>query len=334
MISNKTRGYFTILLLLLVCATTVANAQSEKKRIEGIAFKSTVYIEVSGVTASGEKWGARGSGFLVAPNLIATNYHVIHQATKVTAFYAATGQEIDIEGATAINAYRDLAILKTGSDPPPPGGIAAGGFLFAREKRPLSLGDSDNIRVNDTVYVAGYPGGNRSFGKGRVKGLSGLAGCSESDFEVTFGTGMAPGSSGGPVLNSSGYVTGISVRGIIIFFFPLKAFAVRVNYLRDLINQQSGSVKYHFPIDAQLYECSAISRGNMHFENGDYSEALAYFNSVISSIPGSALAYLNRALLYHKVGNLAQARSDFNQAWNLTRSANFRALLQSVRHLF
>lgn len=72
----------------------------------------------------------------------------------------------------------------------------------------------------------------------------------------------------------------------------------------------------------------------MHFENGDYSEALAYFNSVISSMPGSALAYLNRALLYHKVGNLAQARSDFSQAWNLTRSGNFRAILQSVSHLF
>ena len=331
MIYNKTRGYFTILLLFLVCATTVANAQSEKERIKGIAFKSTVFIEV--FDEGGSKLGT-GSGFLVAPNLIATNYHVIHQATKVKAFYAATEQWIDIEGATAIDPYRDLAILKTGSDPPPPGGIADGGFLFALQKRPLSLGDSDNIRVNDTVYAAGYPRGKKSFGKGRVKSRSGLAGCAESDFEVTIGTKIAPGSSGGPVLNSRAHVIGIAVRGLPIFYFTLKAWAVRVNYLRDLISQQSGSVKYQFPINARLYECSAIGRGNMHFENGDYSEALAYFNAVISSNPGSALAYFNRALLYHKVGNLAQARSDFNQAWNLTRSANFRAILQSVSHLF
>lgn len=329
MINNKTRGYFTILLLLLVCVTTVANAQSEKEWIESRAFKSTVLI-----TASGEGWSGTGSGFFVAPNLIATNYHVIHKATKVEAFYAATEQWIDIEGATAINGHRDLAILKTGSDPSPPGGIAAGNFLFSLQKRPLKLGDSDNIRVEDTVYAAGYPGGKRSFGKGRVKGLSGFRGCSDSDFEVTLSTRIAPGSSGGPVLNSSGYVTGISVRGLSILFFRLKTWAVRVNYLRDLIGQQSGSVKYHFPINAQLYECSAISRGNMHLENGDYSKALEYFNSVISAVPGSALAYLNRALLYYKVGNFAQARSDFNQAWNLTRSANFRALLQSVSHLF
>lgn len=334
MIYNKTRGYFTILLLLLVCATTVANAQSEKERIERIAFNSAVFITatIGGRTLT-------GSGFFVAPNLIATNYHVIHQATEVKAFDAATKQEFRIEGATAIDAYRDLAILKTDFPPTPPGGVAAGGFLFATRKRfsgtPLSLGNSDKIRVNDTVYAAGYPGGERSFGKGHVKGLSGYEGCAENDFEVTLETGIAPGSSGGPVLNSSGHVIGISVRGLMRWWiFRYKVFAVRVNYLRGLISEQSGSVKHHFPINAQLYECSALSRGNMYFENGDYSKALEYFNSVISSVPGSAHAYLNRALLYYKLGNLAQARSDFNQAWNLTRSANFRALLQSVSHLF
>lgn len=333
MIYNKTRGYFTILLLLLVCATTVANAQSEKERIERIAFNSAVFINatIGGRTLT-------GSGFFIAPNLIATNYHVIHQATEVKAFDAATKQEFRIEGATAIDSYRDLAILKTDFPPTPPGGVAAGGFLFATRKRfsgtPLSLGNSDKIRVNDTAYVAGYPSGKRSFGKGHVKGLSGFQGCSESDFEVTVGTGMAPGSSGGPVLNSSGHVIGISVRVASRLFLRFKAWAVRVNYLRDLIDQQSDSVKHHFPITAQLYECSALSRGNMYFENGDYSKALEYFNSVISSVPGSALAYLNRALLYYKLGNLAQARSDFNQAWNLTRSENLRALLQSVSHLF
>ena len=191
MIYNKTRRYFTILLLLLVCATTVANAQSEKERIERIAFNSAVLI-----TSSGEGYEGHGSGFFVAPNLIATNYHVIKDAYSVDARDAATGRWIGIEGATAIDAYRDLAILK----------------VVGFSGNPLTLGNSDNIRRDNTVYVAGYPGGKKSFAKGQISRLEGIEGCSNSEFEVSAKTRIAPGSSGGPVLNSSGHVIGISVR--------------------------------------------------------------------------------------------------------------------------
>lgn len=316
MIYNKTIRYFTILLLLLVCATTVANAQSEKERIERIAFNSAVFIRAGNYI---------GSGFFVAPNLIATNYHVIKGATNVQALDAATGEWFAIEGATAIDPYYDLAILKTRN--------------FSGN--PLTLGNSDKIESDDTVYVAGYPDGNRSFGKGKVKGLAGIEGCSGSEFEVTTSTRIAPGSSGGPVLNSSGNVIGISVRvsALQIPFLNIivkinRAFAVRVNHLRDLFNQQSGSVKYRFPTNEALYECGRNSLGVMRLERGEYWAAIADFNSIIAHNPGFALAYLNRAVANYQLRRFSEARSDFNTALSLARGASLRAILQSVRHLF
>ena len=313
MIYNKTRGYFTILLLLLVCATTVANAQSEKERIERIAFNSAVFIRAGNYI---------GSGFFVAHNLIATNYHVIKGATNVQALDAATEEWFAIEGATAIDPYYDLAILKTRN--------------FSGN--PLTLGNSDKIKSGDTVYVAGYPSGKRSFGKGKVKGLAGIEGCSGSEFEVTTSTRIARGSSGGPVLNSSGNVIGISVRinalKIPFFTIPLKAFAVRVNHLRDLFNQQSGSVKYRFPTNEALYACGLNSLGVMRLERGEYWAAIADFNSIIAHNPGFALAYLNRAVANYQLRRFSEARSDFNTALSLARSASLRAILEEVRHLF
>ena len=315
MIYNKTRGYFTILLLLLVCATTVANAQSEKERIERIAFNSAVFIKAGKYI---------GSGFFVAHNLIATNYHVIKGATNVQAFDAATREWFAIEGATAIDPYYDLAILKTRN--------------FSGN--PLTLGNSDKIESGDTVYVAGYPSGKRSFGKGEVEGLAGIEGCSGSEFEVTTSTRIAPGSSGGPVLNSSGNVIGISVRinAIKIPFFkftiPLKAFAVRVNHLRDLFNQQSGSVKYRFPTNEALYACGLNSLGVMRIESGEYWAAIGDFNRIIAHNPRFALAYLNRAVANYQLRRFSEARSDFSTALSLARSASLRAILQSVSHLF
>lgn len=314
MIYNKTIRYFTILLLLLVCATTVANAQSEKERIERIAFNSAVYIRAG---------NGIGSGFFVAHNLIATNYHVIKGATNVQALDAATGELFAIEGATAIDPYYDLAILKTRN--------------FSGN--PLTLGNSDKIKSDDTVYVAGYPSGNRSFGKGKVKGLAGIEGCSGSEFEVTTSTRIAPGSSGGPVLNSSGNVIGISVRviGLKIPFFKMivsRAFAVRVNHLRDLFHQQSGSVKYRFPTNEALYACGVNSLGVMRIERGEYWAAIADFNSIIAHNPGFALAYLNRAVANYQLRRFSEARSDFNTALSLARSAKLRAILEEVNHLF
>lgn len=313
MINNKTRGYLTILLLLLVCATTVANAQSEKERIERIAFSSAVFIQAGNYI---------GSGFFVAHNLIATNYHVIRGAKNVQAFDAATREWFAIEGATAIDPYYDLAILKTTN--------------FSGN--PLTLGNSDNMENDDTVYVAGYPSGKRSFGKGKVKRLAGIAGCSGSEFEVTTSTRIAPGSSGGPVLNSSGNVIGISVRitalPIPFFTIPVKAFAVRVNHLRDLFNQQSGSVKYRFPTNEALYACGLNSLGVMRLERGEYWAAIADFDSIIAHNPGFALAHLNRAVANYQLRRFSEAKSDFNTALSLARSASLRAILEEVRNFF
>ena len=84
-----------------------------------------------------------GSGFFVKPNLIATNYHVIAGAASGTAKLVGKYTIYKIEGWTATDEDNDLALLK----------VSAYGI------KPLLLGNSDAIRIGETVYVAGNPKG-------------------------------------------------------------------------------------------------------------------------------------------------------------------------------
>ncbi len=87
-----------------------------------------------------------GSGFFVKSNLIATNYHVIAGAASGTAKLVGKSTTYKIEGFTATNKYNDLAILK----------VSASGI------KPLPLGNSDAVKIGETVYVAGNPKGSGS----------------------------------------------------------------------------------------------------------------------------------------------------------------------------
>lgn len=125
--------------IFLFCNISLVSAQTVPEIAEK-ALAATVYLEMQ--DSNGKTLGF-GSGFFVKPNLIATNYHVIAGAASGTAKLVGKHTTYKIEGWTATDEDNDLALLK----------VSAYGI------KPLMLGNSDVVKIGETVYVAGNPKG-------------------------------------------------------------------------------------------------------------------------------------------------------------------------------
>ena len=142
-----------------------------------------------------------GSGFIIsADGYILTNYHVIEYADKggyeiSVMLHDGTRYEAKIVGSEESN---DIAVLK----------IEASGLT------PVTLGDSDAIRVGDEVHAVGNPLGELEFSmtNGHVSALDRIITTESGGDAINMFQIDAPvnsGNSGGPVYNAAGEVIGI-----------------------------------------------------------------------------------------------------------------------------
>lgn len=175
------------------------------------AFGSTVLIVME--DANGQPLSL-GSGFFVRDGEIASNLHVVEGAVRGYAKSVGYKTKHNIEGITRVDVERDLVVLE----------------VSGAKAVPLSLGDSDAVEVGETVYAIGNPRGlEGTLSQGIVSGIRNVG----SDKLLQITAPISPGSSGGPVLNSSGEVIGISVatfRG-----GQNLNFAIPSNYLKALL---------------------------------------------------------------------------------------------------
>jgi S1-C subfamily serine protease len=136
-----------------------------------------------------------GSGFVIAPGLVATNAHVIAGSKRPIIKYNGSSYE----GAPIyFDALLDLAILRVSGLHAPP----------------LTL-TSNNVQLNTTVAVLGYPGGNYQVTPGIIRDTRATAGTNIYNLG-SFDRGIYLvqaqvdyGSSGGPIILASGQVAGI-----------------------------------------------------------------------------------------------------------------------------
>lgn len=139
--------------------------------------------------------GRSGTGFYIGTSgWLLTNQHVVGDA-KVVKVRMPTGREL-IADVQRINAGRDVALLKT----EPPG------------VRPIPL-RLDEPAVGEDVYALGSPLGD-AFNTTLTRGiLSGVRVIGEQEF-LQSDVAVLPGNSGGPLLDKSGQVVGITVAGL------------------------------------------------------------------------------------------------------------------------
>ena len=215
--NKKLLRYFTGLALFLFCGIIAANAQSPQQ-IAKKALASTVLLVME--DANGQPLSL-GSGFFIRSGQVATNLHVVRGASRGYAKLVGQKTKYDIEGITAVDAERDLVILKISV----PGAKA------------ISLGDSDMVQVGAPIYAVGNPRGlEGTFSQGIISSIRKVG----TDKILQLTAPISPGSSGGPVLNDKGQVIGVSVatfRG-----GQNLNFAIPSNYLKKLL-VQVGSAK-------------------------------------------------------------------------------------------
>ena len=285
-----------IVVLLLFCTISTAPAQTTlpAEDIAEKALAATVYLEMK--DKNGKTLGI-GSGFFVKSNLIATNYHVIEGAAKGTAKLVGKYTTYNIEGVTATDKTNDLALLK----------------VIAYGIKPLSLGDSDAVRIGATVYVAGNPKGlEGTFSDGIISSRRDK----DTKERLQMTAPISPGSSGGPVINRKGEVIGISFAGHQALDAQNLNFAIPSKYLKALL-EQSKPAK---PLSQGKHSISAetyILWGNAKYKLEDYIGAITNYTMAIRLKPDEATAYNNRGVAKNGLGQHFAAIADFDIAIRL-----------------
>ena len=133
-----------------------------------------------------------GSAFLVAPELLVTNRHVVENCSTLEA-YTPEGKRPAV--LQAADAAVDLALLRVAG--------LRGPAVKLRTARPIRLGEA--------VYVFGFPlSGSLTSGGNFTAGLvSGLRGLRDAPGDVQISAPVQPGNSGGPLLDGAGQVIGV-----------------------------------------------------------------------------------------------------------------------------
>lgn len=247
-----------------------------------------------------------GSGVILSEEgLVVTNHHVIDNASEIKV-KLTSGDEY-VATLIASDAQTDLAVLR----------------IDAENLQPAVLGDSDTMRVGESVYAIGNPLG--SLGGSVSEGI-----VSAKDREITIdgqdmvllqtSAAVNPGNSGGGLFNSKGELVGIvnakstgeDIEGI--------GFAIPISLAKGIIEDltTSGKVSGRLVLGISYYEISNLSTAVKYgvntlgllvgevSPNSNASRAGLKVNDVIVEVDGEQVTTsddLKSALNKHKVGD-------------------------------
>ena len=174
-----------------------------------------------------------GTGFFVSENgEVITNYHVIKNCEQI---YSTKNNSNYLARVLAVDKRNDLALL--GTDLKNVSGIVL---------------DANNPQISESIFALGYPFGKAisssvKITKGIVSALTGL-GDDYGRFQID--AAIQPGSSGGPIINSDGYLVGVTVSKLnaaLVYekFGALPEninFGVKLSSVKNLLNAHG--IKY------------------------------------------------------------------------------------------
>jgi serine protease Do len=179
-------------------------------------------------TGTKEQEIGSGSGFVISNDgLILTNKHVVEDTDAKYTVVFSDGDQIEAE-VLARDSYLDVAIIKVATD---------------KDLKPLTLGNSDEIRVGQTAIAIGNSLGefSNTVSKGIISGLGRTilaADASNATSEslqnvIQTDASINSGNSGGPLLDISGNVIGVNVA--MANNAENIGFAIPINDIKDVI---------------------------------------------------------------------------------------------------
>ncbi len=246
-------------------------------------------FEDLGDVHSGSIPTGQGSGFVIdQEGYIVTNQHVVDGA-----------DEIEIDFVSGVKAWAELI----GTDPDSDLAVLKVSLL-PEQLFPLSLGDSDQVRVGNVVVAIGNPfglSGTMTVGIVSAIGRSLSSERAAPGINRVFSAGdliqtdaaINPGNSGGPLLNIAGQVIGIN-RAIQTESFTVDGsaansgvgFAVPVNLLRRVVPAiiNNGNTNYPYlgvsSLNDELWNLKTIEA--LGFTNITYG---AYITEIVPGGP-------------------------------------------------
>lgn len=181
-----------------------------------------------------------GTGFIISSDgMILTNRHVVQYENINYTVILTNGEKYEAK-VLAKDNVQDLAVLKI--EPKE-------GELF----NPLPLGDSDNLKIGQTVIAIGNALGEfqNSVSVGVVSGLarsimaSGAGMAETLDQLIQTDAAINSGNSGGPLLNLSGEIIGINVA--VASGAENIGFAIPINQAKRAIESVKATGKIIYP---------------------------------------------------------------------------------------
>ncbi|MBU1322786.1 trypsin-like peptidase domain-containing protein [Patescibacteria group bacterium] len=191
-----------------------------------------------------------GSGFIISSQegLVITNRHVVDDLEAEYKIITADNTELAAEKIYR-DPINDMAIIKV--SPSTNSGL-----------KPVKLGDSDRLKVGQTVIAIGTALGEfrSTVTTGVISGLgrgidagSPWGGLSERlDNVIQTDAAINPGNSGGPLLNSSGEVIGVNVA--VSQAGQNISFAIPINIVKEAINTFEATGKFSRPYLGVRYQ--------------------------------------------------------------------------------
>lgn len=224
------------------CNSTVIMENGSLSAAVDKAFDSAVMVR----NYVNNKVSSTGSGFIYKIDskyaYIMTNHHVVSGGNKWTII---TNTDDEIEGTVlGSDEYLDLAVIR----------VAKKDYMSA-----VAIGDSNKVKLGDTVFTIGAPVGYEYRGtvtNGIVSGLNRLVevsikSSSSDDWVmevIQTNAAVNPGNSGGPLLNSNGEVIGVISMKLVENSIEGMGFAIPIDYAMSHVEKLEKGEKIERPL--------------------------------------------------------------------------------------
>lgn len=222
----------------IVISKDVPKVRSYFNNPFGMPFFNPFDSQGGGSTETERQRVGSGSGFFVSSDgLIVTNKHVVADERAEYTVITKDGTEYGAK-VLARDPSNDIAIIK----------------IEGQDFPAVTLGDSDKIRVGETIIAIGNPLGEfeNSVSRGIISGLKRNleAGSGRGDSEhlsdiIQVDAAINPGNSGGPLFNLSGEVVGVNVA--MAAGAQSIGFSLPINQVKRIVEQVRTTGKLSFP---------------------------------------------------------------------------------------
>jgi S1-C subfamily serine protease len=186
-------------------------------------INSVIRLSVSCVSVNpyapyinGHSYPSVGTGFFISEDLILTCGHVVEDAIKIL-FTVPSKEKVKYKaGVVSVYFDKDIALLKS---------------IDYKSETWLELGDSNDIKLSDSVTAVGYP-----LGSDNIKSAEGSVSGRQNNL-IQHHVPINSGNSGGPLFNEHNKVMGINSAKIVSDDVEGISYTIPINDIIALMDE-------------------------------------------------------------------------------------------------